>query len=85
MGFSWTTFFFGPLPALRRGDFKWFFLQFILDSLFMIPLFIFPFIYNKIYLKKLLEAGYKVKLVEGATIDALNRQLGLELPMMPGK
>ena len=85
VGFSWTTLFFGPLPALRRGDLKWFFIQFILDSLFIIPAFIFPFKYNKLHLKKLLEAGYKVKLVQGASMDALNFQLGLELPMLPGK
>lgn len=85
VGFSWTTAFFGPLPALLRGDFKWFFLQAILDALLFVPLFIFPFHYNKLHLKKLLEAGYKVKSIEGATIEALNRRLGLELPMMPGR
>jgi hypothetical protein len=85
IGFSGTTFFFGPLPALYRGDFKWFFIQSILDTLFIVPLIIFPFHYNKLYLKKLLEAGYMVKSVEGATIEALNLKLGLELPMMPGR
>lgn len=85
VGFSWTTLFFGPLPALFRGDFKWFFVQLLLDVLFIIPLFIFPFLYNRLYLKKLLEGGYKVKAVEGTTIEVLNRRLRLELPMMPGR
>jgi len=85
VGFSWTTFFLGPFPALFRGDFKWFFIQLVLDSLLVIPILVFPFIYNKLYLKKLLEAGYKVKSVEGMAIEVLNRRLGLELPMMPGK
>lgn len=81
VGFSWTTLFFGPLPALFRGDFKWFFIQFLLGGFFVIPLCIFPFIYNKIYIKKRLEDGYKVKSVEGATVENLNAKLGLELPM----
>lgn len=85
VGFSWTTLFFGPIPALRRGDFKWFFIQLILNLLFIIPLFVFPFIYNRLHLKKLLEAGYKVKSVEGTTIETLNRKYGLELPMIGGK
>lgn len=80
-GFSFTTLFFGPLPALFRGDFKWFIIQCLL-SWMVIPLLVFAFVYNKIYLRKLLEHGYKVKSVEGTTIEALNAQLGLELPRL---
>jgi hypothetical protein len=59
IGFSWTTLFFGFLVPLFRGDILWVILSLILSGgtigLFWI---IFPFIYNKIYIKKLLEKGY---------------------------
>ena len=81
VGFSWTTLFFGPLPALCRGDFKWFFIQLLCALPFGMGFPLFAFLYNKIHLKKCLEAGYKVKSVEGSTIEALNIKLGLELPL----
>jgi len=61
-GFSWTTFFFGFFPAIIRGDIKW--------GLIMLGIalvtgglswLVFPFIYNKIYIKSLIEIGYKPK------------------------
>jgi len=85
VGFSWTTLFFGAFPAFLRGDYKWCFIQFILGAVLILPLLIFPFIYNKLYLKKLLVRGYKVKSVEGTTIEALNQRYELDLPMLPGK
>jgi protein-export membrane protein SecD len=59
MGFSWTTLFFGPFPALLRGDVKWFFIMALL-ALCTLTLsnYIFCFIYNKIYIRSLLENGY---------------------------
>lgn len=67
LGFSWTTFFFGLFPALFRGDLKWAAIMFIVTLLVgivtsglgtWIPGIIFSFIYNKIYVKELLEKGY---------------------------
>ncbi|WP_042349433.1 hypothetical protein [Bacillus massiliigorillae] len=67
LGFSWTTFFFGFFPALFRGDLKWAAIMFIIAacvSFFTfgigawIPGIIFSFVYNKIYIKDLLEKGY---------------------------
>lgn len=67
-GFSWTTFFFGFFPALIRGDLKWAIIMFIIAAVVgsftfglgaWIPGIIFSFVYNKIYIKELLEKGYQ--------------------------
>lgn len=67
VGFSWTTFFFGFLPALFRGDLKWAAIMFVTAlaiGIFTagfgawIPGIIFSFTYNKSYIKDLLEKGY---------------------------
>lgn len=67
-GFSWTFFFFGLFVPLIRGDLKWAVIMFLLQSVigfftlgigaFVVSL-IFAFIYNKIYIKGLLEKGYR--------------------------
>lgn len=68
VGFSWTTFFFAFFPALFRGDLKWAVIMFIIS--FSVGIFtlgfgawisglIFSFVYNKIYIKELLEKGYR--------------------------
>ena len=68
VGFSWTTFFFGFFPALFRGDLKWAAIMFITAAAVgaftlgfgaWIPGIIFSFIYNKIFIKELLEKGYR--------------------------
>lgn len=68
IGFSWTTFFFGFFPALFRGDLKWAAIMFVsslaiglitLGAGGWIPGIIFSFIYNNIYIKDLLEKGYR--------------------------
>lgn len=67
-GFSWTTFFFGFLVPLIRGDLKWAAIMFIVAAVIALPTFglgvfvvdlVFAFIYNKTYAKELLEKGYK--------------------------
>lgn len=81
IGFSWTTLFFGGLPALFRGDIKWFFIQLLVDCFTLgVSAFAFPFIYNKIFVKKLLEKGFKVKDIEGGILDEANKKLGINLP-----
>lgn len=60
VGFSWTTLFFGFCPALFRGDLKWAVIMFLVSCVtFGISLLVFPFIYNKLYIKELIEKGYK--------------------------
>ena len=59
VGFSWTTFFFGPWVPCFRGDLKWFVVMCILCILtWGFSNFIFGFIYNKIYTNSLLDKGF---------------------------
>ena len=66
-GFSWTTLFFGPLPALFRGDLKWAAIQFIANVAvgsvtlgfgLIVTFAIFAFIYNHRYEQDLRAAGW---------------------------
>ncbi|MBU7562636.1 DUF2628 domain-containing protein [Pediococcus ethanolidurans] len=68
VGFSWTTFFWGFWPALFRGDWKWFAILIAIDIVtgaFTLGIgtgianIIFAFIYNKLYINDLLNAGWK--------------------------
>lgn len=59
IGFSWTTLFLTFFPALMRSDFKWALIQFLLSWFtFGISCFVFPFIYNKLYIKELFNKGF---------------------------
>jgi hypothetical protein len=78
-GFSWTTFFWGPFPALFRGDWKWAAIIFI-TAVFTwnFSNFIFAFVYNKLHIKDLLRDGYKVVDVENGSIDLVSDEVGFE-------
>ncbi|TQQ84141.1 hypothetical protein EXD82_07995 [Peptacetobacter hominis] len=59
IGFSWTTFFFGFFVPIFRGDWKWMLIMLIAAPVtFGISSIVFAFIYNKIYIKDLLEKGF---------------------------
>jgi hypothetical protein len=68
-GFSWTTFFFGIWPALFRGDFLTFLGGFVIIIILavctyrigsVIAGFVWAFIYNGYYTRRLLQAGYRL-------------------------
>jgi hypothetical protein len=65
VGFSWTVFFFGFFPALIRGDWKWGVVMFLCSLVTLgLSQFIFCFIYNKLYVKDLLNDGYEIVCVK---------------------
>ena len=66
-GFSWTTFFFGLIIPLVRGDLKWAAILFAISLIIGVPTFgigalvvntIFAFVYNKIYIRGLMARGF---------------------------
>ena len=86
-GFSWTTFFFGPLPALFRSDFITFIGAFIIYAILniislgllgTIAFFVWAFMYNKYYTQSLLKQGFKLN---GSGIEnmAAAMALGIDL------
>lgn len=73
VGISWTTLWFGPLPALFRGDYYNFILMIVLDLDYVLvamffgwmwmisfpwPSLIFALFYNMMYFKHLFNKGY---------------------------
>lgn len=68
VGFSWTTFFFGLFVPLFRGDIKWAAIMFFSSLLLgfftagvggLVVGLVFSFIYNKLYIKDLIEKGWQ--------------------------
>lgn len=77
VGFSWTTFFFGFLPALFRGDLKWAVIMLIIEAVLgsftlgigsFVTGIVFSFVYNKIFIKELIEKGYQPANDESRTL-----------------
>jgi len=59
-GYSWKSLFFGCLYPAYRGDFKGFFIQWFVAGLTLgLNWFFTPFVYNKIYIRRLIEKGYQ--------------------------
>ncbi|MCM3214004.1 DUF2628 domain-containing protein [Niallia taxi] len=84
VGFSWTTFFFGFFPALFRGDLKWAVIMLVVEAVLgsftlgigaWISGVVFAFVYNKIYIKELIEKGYSPANEEARTLLVNNQIL----------
>jgi len=84
VGFSWTVFFFNFFPPLFRGDFKWAVIFFLLAMLTMgLSAIVFMFIYNKLYIKDLIGAGYKIKsFKDEASKQEVAAKLNMPLPLL---
>lgn len=82
IGFSWTTFFFGFFPALLRGHWKGFFAMLLIAVIsFGLALYVFPFLYNKYYVKHLIKEGYLV-VIKDVNTSEIEKHLGFKVPML---
>ena len=78
VGFSWTTFFFGCLPAFIRGHWQWGLLILVLSIFtYGIAAWVVAFFYNKIYIKHLLASGYKFSNLGIMSEEMLKSELSL--------
>jgi len=84
IGWSWTSFFFGPIPAVFRGDWFAFFIYVVVCILLTIGTagigtIIFQLawcaFYNKWHARRLMEKGYEL----GTTDDMLKAKLGVAI------
>jgi len=83
VGFSWTTFFFGFFPALFRGDWKYAAIQFLISMITMgLSNLVFCFIYNKLYIKDLIGAGFKAQSIGSGDLQFASMKIGMPIPQL---
>lgn len=83
VGFSWTTFFFGFFPSLFRGDLKYGVIQFILALITMgFSSIVFAFIYNKLYIRDLIGAGFKAQSIASGDLNFASAKIGMQIPTL---
>lgn len=82
VGFSWTVFFFGGIPALFRQDWLWGIGLIIANMLLWgFAGIIAAFFYNKVYIKSLIEKGYTIQPSSEISDESLKNYLGfIKLP-----
>lgn len=85
VGFSYTSFFWGPIPCIWRQD--WLSAIVILGlsivlmfmGLNFVLWFLQGFFYNKYYLEKMINEGFQVEFSEGKSLEEIQRNTGLNL------
>lgn len=83
VGFSWTVSFFGPFPALLRGDWKWTVIMGLLALITGgISSMIFMFLYNKTYIQELIASDFQARSVEGSDFDTVAAELDITIPRL---
>lgn len=82
IGFSWTTMIFGGFPALLRGHFLAALLIFLGHLVTLgISGVIFPFFYNKWYVRHLIKKGFLISSVQG-DLEKISAGFKESLPTM---
>lgn len=85
LGFSWTTLFFVFFPAMFRSHWSGVVIMLLVGIVTGgISWFVFPFFYNRWYLKSLIKDGFLVEKTNKPS-EVIQRYLGYELPMLVGK
>lgn len=86
VGFSWTTFFFTLFVPLLRADWKFALIMLLVGMVSVgISWLVFPFIYNKLYIKDLIyNRGFKVTGSEKGDLKLIADKLEMELPLVAG-
>ena len=83
IGFSWTVLCFSFFPPLFRNDWKWFAIMlFAFSASGGLSTFVFCFLYNKLYLKDLLEDGFKAKTISTGTLETASLSIGIQIPLL---
>lgn len=82
VGFSWTTFFFGPFPAFMRGHVSYGFIILLLAFVTAgLSTIVFSFIYNKLYVQHLISEGYKFS-YSSHSPEYMANKLSIMIPML---
>jgi hypothetical protein len=80
VGFSWTTLFFGFWVPVFRGDWKFAIIMFVTSiPTFGLTQLVFCFLYNKWYVEKLVENGFKVDSIKKGDIGDISSKVGIKL------
>ncbi|AXK55120.1 MULTISPECIES: hypothetical protein [Pseudomonas] len=83
VGFSWTVFFFGFIPALFRADWKWAAIMFLLAMFtFGLSNLVFMFMYNKLYVRDLIGSGFKAQSIASGDLNFASSRIGMEIPRL---